>query len=127
MTDEVDEGAVCSNLSPGARKLRRTRAQVLAGMAVAWLVGAIVLGMEWWLRAVVFVPAVLAVTNHLQAKRSVCVLRAVQGKVERDDHSTEAMAKEHLRATRLAAFGVARDATLLALPITIAAALTALL
>lgn len=127
MADDFPEGAVCTNLSPGARQLRRTQAQVLAGLALAWMVASIALGMEWWLRAVVFVPAVLAAANYLQAKRSVCVLRALQGKVEHDDHSTADMEEQHLRATRWAAFGVARDATLIALPITLAAALTALL
>jgi hypothetical protein len=125
VADDFPEGAVCTNLSPGARRLRKTRAQILAGLALLWVVASIALGMEWWLRAVVFVPSVLAATNHLQARRSVCVLRALQGKVEHDDRSTETMIAEHLRATRWAAFRVVRDATLLALPVTIATALTA--
>jgi len=96
-------------------------------VAVMALGGTVVLGAPWWIRAVVFFPTTLVAAIALfEARVSVCVLGAAQGVFEDDARAKTPMEAALLPPIRRVARSVIGRAALVALAVTIAASLTAL-
>jgi hypothetical protein len=127
--EAIAEGAAClPNLSPGARHLRVRIARMAGVGAAAALVVVIALGLPWWARALaLFIPTSVALISFLEARSNVCIIGAVGGTFENDDRSKVAMDPAALPAVRRVATSLSVRAVVLALPVAIAAALTALL
>jgi hypothetical protein len=122
------EGAACRpNISPAGVRVR-----VRFGAASA-VVGAILfaalaaLHARWYWRLLVFVPAALAATGFLQARRRTCVSRAAEGTFEHDDFSKTPAPDDDVRRSRAVAKTINRDAVLIGLLCAAAAALSAAL
>jgi hypothetical protein len=60
---------------------------VIFGITLAVLVG---LGLSWWLRLVLFIPAFLSAIGFLQAKKKFCVSYGATGMQNATDGSTTA-------------------------------------
>jgi hypothetical protein len=129
MTASAPEGAACTpNLSAGARRLRERVAWVMGVVATFALGGTIVMGAAWWVRAIVFFPAILvAAIAVFEARASVCVVGAAQGVFEDEARVKTPMDASLLPAIRLVARSLLGKAALVALLATVAASLTALL
>jgi len=113
--------------SRGTPRSGANRARGGVGAAVA-LVVVIALGLPWWARAIaLFIPTCVALISFLEARSSVCVVRAVGGTFENDDRSKVAMDPGALPAIRRVATSITVKSVLLAVPVAVVAALTALL
>ena len=108
MATDVAEGAACMpNLSAGARRLRTHIARGALVFAFVALVVATDLETTLWVRALVFfVPAFVACAAYLEAKSSVCVLRAAQGTYEDDGLRKTRMEASYLPAIRRVATSI---------------------
>ena len=116
------------NISATGIRNRRHMGVGLAVMSVAGLGASIVLGLPWFVRAlVVGVPAGFAGVNIYQARRETCVLRAGEGMFEGDDLSTTPAPPEDVAASREVARGIVRDSVLTAVAGGVLAAATSFL
>lgn len=115
------------NISPVAVRRRQQLGVVTSLLSLGFMVAAIALDFAWYARALVFIPAAMSATAFLQARRRTCVLRAHEGTFENDDGSTVPVSAADVAASRRVSWRIARDAALVALGASAAAAATSLL
>jgi len=98
----------------------------MAALTGAALVAVVAFHAPWFWRLLVFFPAAASATGFLQVHRKTCVLRAREGTFEHDDGSTTKAPEEDVRASRLVARTIRRDAALIGLATAAVAAALAL-
>lgn len=119
-------GEVCKpNISAAGRRRRTYFGYASTAIGVALLAASMVLRWPYYLRATVFLPAAMAATGILQAKRNTCVARAREGTFENDDFSTVKAPDDEVAASRKVAAGIQRDALLIGLACALLAAASA--
>ena len=101
------------NIAPAGIRRRERFGLQWAAIAIAAAGAGVVFRWPWIARAAVFIPAALAATGTLQARRNTCVLRAKQGTIEHDDFSTEPAPAADVIQSRKIAAGITRDAILI--------------
>ena len=113
------------NIAPAGIRRRERFGLQWAAIAIAAAGAGVMFRWPWIVRAAVFIPAALAATGTLQARRNTCVLRAKQGTIEHDDFSTEPAPAPELAASRRVAKGIYRDSILIGIAAGALAAATA--
>ena len=92
---------------------------------MALFAASIALRWPFYFRATVFVPAAMAATGLLQAKRNTCIARAAEATFENEDFSTVKAPDDEVAASRKVAAGIKRDALLIGLASAVLAAASA--
>jgi hypothetical protein len=124
----VAEAIPCTpNIAPAGIRRRQRFGLQWALISVAAAGAGVAFRWPWIARAAVFIPAAVAATGYLQARRNTCVLRAKEGTIEHDDFSTEPAPAADVVESRKVAAGITRDAVLIGVGAGALAAATALL
>ncbi len=120
-------GEVCKpNISAAGRRRRRLVGYVGTMVGVGLFAASVAWKWPFYWRATVFIPAVLAASGFLQARRNTCVARAAEGTFENDDFSTVKAPDDEVAASRRVASGIKRDILLIGLACAAFAAASAL-
>ena len=109
------------NIGPGETRKRRVMGIAALAAAAALAFGLVLVGVPWWMRAVVFFPVWLAALGLLQARERTCVALAARGVCNMDDGEAPIEDESAARELREKARRINRRAMLLAAVVTLVA------